>query len=168
MIKTFSASQLKGMVSGNFPEITNNDNRLNLVSDREYAALDMNWVEDEAYNGYLKWLSIFSFGRNIKNSRWKNNWDCEDISEGFKLYLKLMHAEHNPNTLTERSKGKENESDAQSVAAGVIYFKNSAHSAHAINLLFDKEEQPHFFEPMYGEFIKINEEQRNSIWYANF
>ena len=168
MIQVFSSEEIRKLISDNCPDIADNDNKLNLTSDRNYAALDMNWVEDEAYNGYLKWLSIFSFGRGIKNSKWKSNWDCEDISEGFKLYLKLMHAEHNPNTLTERSKGKENECDAESVAAGVIYFKNSARSAHAINLFFDKDGKPHFFEAMYGEFIKIGKEEQASIWYANF
>ena len=168
LLKTFSSSEIKNLVSSNFSDIKENNDRLNVVSDRSYACLDLDWVENEAYKGYTEWMRIFDFGRGIRNSKWKTNWDCEDISEGFKLYLKLIHAQANKNTATDSLEGKENESDAQSIAAGVIYFKNSARSAHAINLFFDNKEEPRYFEPMYGKFINIGEEERASVWYANF
>ena len=143
--------------------------RENIVTDNDYAYLDLNWVENKAYKGYKNWLSIFDFGRGINNSDWKSNFDCEDLSNCFKMYLKLLHAQANPHTTTDKLKGKAtNESDTQSILAGTIAYKNSAISAHSINVFIDPNNEMKFFEPMYGKFIKLSKEERDSIWYVNF
>jgi len=141
----------------------------NITTDNDYAYIDLDWVEVEAYLGYERWLSIFNFGKGINNSDWKGNWDCEDLSNSFKCYLRLLHAQANPYTFTESFNGKaKNETNAESILVGSIFYRNSDRSAHCINLFFDKDNKPKFFEPMYGKFINLTEEQQRKVWYVNF
>jgi hypothetical protein len=128
-IKTIKVTELKKIINKIFP-----NTKYISITDRDYAYIDLDWVEDDAYKGYEKWLSIFSFNRNINNSSWKKNFDCEDLSNSFKLYLKLLHAEANPNTF---SSGKKNTSETESVLVGNISYDNSKSTAHSINIFFD-------------------------------
>ena len=168
-IKTISNKNLRELVSLHFPS-----NQKDPTTDRDYAYLDLDWVENEAYQGYKHWMSLFNFGRGINNSDWKANFDCEDLANSFKTYLKLLHAEANPYTLSERAKGKVNIVDTESVLVGTIFYKNSVSSAHSINVFFDNSKQgevygsPKFFEPMYGKFINLNKNEQESTWYVEF
>ena len=159
-------SELKSLIKNAFLGATHS--REVIVTDNNYAYLSLDWVEKKAYKGYKNWLSIFDFGRGINNSDWKDNFDCEDLSNSFKIYLRLLHAQANPNTFSDKMKGKKNENDSESVLVGTIAFKNSPNSAHSINVFLDEGNQFRFFEPMYGKFIKLTKEQRDSIWYVNF
>ena len=164
-VKTIDNKGLKELVSLHFP-----NNQKDPTTDRDYAYLDLGWVENEAYRGYKHWLSLFNFGRGINNSDWKPNFDCEDLANSFKVYLKLLHAEANPYTFSERTKGKKNLVDTESVLVVTIFYKNSVSSAHSINFFFDDEKKgsPKFFEPMYGKFINLNQNEQDSIWYVEF
>jgi hypothetical protein len=161
--RTINNKLLKDLVARQFP-----NNKNDPTTDKDYAYLDLKWVEREAYKGFKAWLSIFDFGKGINNSDWKPNFDCEDLSISFKTYLKLLHAEANPYTFSERAKGKKNETNADSVLAGIIFYKNSSRSAHSINVFFDGSNQPRFFEPMYGKFMNLTKEQKDSTWYVEF
>jgi len=160
---TIKSQQLKTLIKDSFSGA-----REVIVTDNNYAYLDCEWVESEAYKGYKNWLSIFDFGRGINNSDWKSNFDCEDLSNSFKIYLRLLHAQANPNTFSDKAKGKTNESDSESILAGTIAFKNSERSAHSINILVDEDDSFKFFEPMYGKFINLTKKEKESIWYVNF
>jgi hypothetical protein len=162
-IKTIDNKLLKSLVARQFP-----NNKNDPTTDRSYAYLDLKWVEKEAYKGFKAWLSIFDFGKGIHNSDWKLNFDCEDLSISFKIYLRLLHAEANPHTFSERAKGKKNETNTDSVLAGVMFYKNSPRSAHSINVFFDGNNKARFFEPMYGNFMNLTQEQRDSTWYVEF
>jgi len=159
-IKTIKVTELKKIINKIFP-----NTKYISITDRDYAYIDLDWVEDDAYKGYEKWLSIFSFNRNINNSSWKKNFDCEDLSNSFKLYLKLLHAEANPNTF---SSGKKNTSETESVLVGNISYDNSKSTAHSINIFFDGLNNAKFFEPMYGKFINFSEKQKEQTWYVSF
>ena len=152
--------ELKKIIENIFP-----NTKYISITDRDYSHLDLEWIEDEAYKGYKNWLSIFSFGRGIKNSDWKTNFDCEDLANSFKLYLRLLHAEANPHTL---SSGKKNEISTESVLVGTMCYNNSSSSAHAINIFIDGNEKPVFFEPMYGKFINLTKKERYETWYVSF
>ena len=163
-IKTIKSAALKELIDKTFPS----NKRVDGVTDSDYAYLELEWVENDAYEGYKNWLSIFDFGRGVKNSDWKRNFDCEDLANSFKIYLRLLHAEANPSTMTEELSGKQNESSSESVLVGTIFFNNSSSSAHSINVLFDANDRPKFFEPMYGKFINLTQNERESIWYVEF
>ena len=87
------SKELKDLIKAAFPQA-----REIIVTDNDYAYLDYYWVETQAYDGYKHWMSIFDFGRGIKNSDWKRNFDCEDLANSFKIYLRMLHAQSNPNT----------------------------------------------------------------------
>ncbi|HAI16706.1 MAG TPA: hypothetical protein DCM10_00970 [Xanthomarina gelatinilytica] len=157
------SKELKDLIKATFPEA-----REIIVTDNDYAYLDYYWIENEAYDGYKHWMSIFDFGRGIKNSDWKRNFDCEDLANSFKIYLKMLHAQANPNTFSEQMDGKSNESNTESILAGTIAFKNSSSSAHSINIFIDSMNKIRYFEPMYGRFINLSKGERESIWYVNF
>lgn len=163
-IKTIKSAALKELIDKTFPS----NKRANGVTDSDYAYLDLEWVENDAYEGYKNWLSIFDFGRSVKNSDWKRNFDCEDLANSFKIYLRLLHAEANPSTMMEELSGKKNESSSESVLVGTIFFNNSKSSAHSINVFFDANDRPKFFEPMYGKFINLTKDERESVWYVEF
>ena len=152
--------ELKKIVESNFI-----NTKYISITDRNYSHLDLEWIEKEAYKGYKNWLSIFSFSRGINNSDWKTNFDCEDLANSFKLYLRLLHAEANPHTL---SSGKKNETDTESVLVGTICYNNSSSSAHAINIFINGNNKPVFFEPMYGKFINLSRQEKENIWYVSF
>ena len=57
-IKTISNKNLRELVSLHFPS-----NQKDPTTDRDYAYLDLDWVENEAYQGYKHWMSLFNFGR---------------------------------------------------------------------------------------------------------
>jgi len=152
--------ELKKIIENIFP-----NTKYISITDRDYSHLDLEWIEHKAYKGYKNWLSIFSFSRGIKNSDWKTNFDCEDLANSFKLYLRLLHAEANPHTL---SSGKINEIDTESVLVGTMCYNNSSSSAHAINVFIDGNERPVFFEPMYGKFINLTKKERYETWYVSF
>ena len=108
----------------------------------------------------MKSITIPLFGPD-----WKTNFDCEDLANSFKLYLRLLHAEANPHTL---SSGKKNETDTESVLVGTICYNNSSSSAHAINVFINGNNKPVFFEPMYGKFINLSKKEKEETWYVSF
>ena len=157
------SKELKDLIKAAFPQA-----REIIVTDNDYAYLDYYWVEPQAYDGYKHWMSIFDFGRGIKNSDWKRNFDCEDLANSFKIYLRMLHAQANPNTFSEQMGGKSNESNTESILVGTIAYRNSSSSAHSINVFIDSMNKMRYFEPMYGRFINLSKEERESIWYVNF
>jgi hypothetical protein len=162
-VKTIKKNELKHLLYTRYPHAEI------VLADREYAILDESWVEKQAYKGFLAWVSIFGFKYKIQNSLWKKNWDCDDMSTSFKVYLRFLHASFNPNTFSETYlKNVENETDAESVAVGSIFYKNSPTSGHAINMLIDSKEEVTFFEPKHGGYVSLSEAEENNIWYINF
>ena len=77
------SKELKSLIKNAFLGATHS--REVIVTDNNYAYLSLDWVEKKAYKGYKNWLSIFDFGRGINNSDWKDNFDCEDLSNSFKI-----------------------------------------------------------------------------------
>ena len=162
-VKQISNSALKHLLYTRYPHAEI------VLSDREYAILDEDWVEKEAYKGFLTWISIFGFKYKIQNSLWKKNWDCDDMSTSFKVYLRFLHASFNPNTYSEvHLHNAQNETDAESVAIGSMFYKNSPSSGHAINILINSKEEITFFEPKHGGYITLTEAEQRKIWYINF
>jgi hypothetical protein len=146
-------------------------------TDSAYAVIDKNWLVSEGYKGYRKWLGFAGL------SKWKTNWDCDNLAVSFKLYMQMLHAKYNPYTFTDRWKKKgENATNVDSVAVGVIYFKIDADDrrAHAINLLIctdgyeiGQKGNRHklkkvYFEPKGGVAIELMKKEEETIWYANF
>mgnify|MGYP003136193960 FL=1 len=162
-VKFISKNALKHLLYTRYPHAEI------VLSDRDYAILDQEWIEKEAYKGFLHWISIFGFKHKIQNSLWKKNWDCDDMSTSFKVYLRFLHASCNPNTYSEvRLNGVENETDAESVAVGTVFYKNGPTTGHAINMLIDDKEDITFFEPKHGGYVSLSEAEENNIWYINF
>jgi hypothetical protein len=157
--------ELKKIISSFFPNVKHL-----ITTDRDYALLDLEWVEKHAYSAFIEWIQVFGFKRKIRFSYWKTNWDCEDLSESFKAYLRFLHAAANSHTLTERMDGKENITNATSVSAGTMFYKNygDRSGGHAINILLSKDMKPAYFEPEAGVYINLNNEQKKSVWYVNF
>ena len=141
-----------------------------IVTDKDYALLDLEWVKKVAYPGFLEWIQLFNFKRKIRSSYWKPNWDCDDISDSFKVYLRFLHASANCHTLTERMNGDKNITNATSVLVGTMFYRNHGERSggHAINLLFSENMQPVYFEPENGHFIHLNPDEEKSVWYVNF
>ena len=145
------------------------------VSDRSYAILEKGWVHGPAYDAYKKWLQFHGV------SYWRTNWDCDDISISFKQFLQILHSKQNPHDLSKLllDKTKENTTNAESVAVGVINY-NTGGSYHAINILlsvdgygFSPEGSFHtykfsFFEPDGGAEAKLKEKEKDSICFINF
>ena len=77
-IKILTQKELKHLLYTKYPKAEI------VLTDRNYAILDPEWVEKEAFKAYEEWISIFGFNRKINNSHWKTNWDCEDLSDSFK------------------------------------------------------------------------------------
>jgi hypothetical protein len=162
-IKILPRKELEHLLSTRYPKAEI------VLTDRNYAILDPEWVEKYAFKAYAEWISIFGFKRKIKNSFWKTNWDCDDMSTSFKTYLRFIHASHNPYTFTDRRlRNKRNETNADSVAVGTIFYQNSKRSGHAVNAFISPDENISFFEPRDGLFISLTEAEENKIWYINF
>jgi len=162
-IKILSHDELRHLLHTRYPDAEV------ILTDRNYAVLDPEWVEKEAYKAYINWISIFGFTRKIRNSFWKTNWDCEDMSASFKIYLRFLHAANNPNTFTDRYlRGKKNETNSDSVAVGTLFYKNSPTTGHAINVFVSPKGDLSYFEPKDGIFINITEAEEKKVWYVNF
>jgi len=146
-------------------------------SDADYSMFSERFLTREGFNGFKKWLTFCGIdNRGGQNQYWKRNYDCDNLAESFKTYMNLLHARANPLTFTESFKsGKHNDTTAQGVAVGVIYFeikakKTSSH--HAINIAITRglrnELVPIFIEPNAAGKIKLTKKERESIWYVNF
>ena len=133
------------------------------LNDKSYVVLDADWLKNEAYPAYYKWLSFAGI------TEWRTNWDCDNFSQTFKTFLNILHARENSLTFTERSKSnKKNFTEAEAVAVGTMSYNNSARSEHAINMVIGKNNELLFFEPDGGDFLNLNKKQKESIWYLNF
>ena len=146
-------------------------------SDADYSVFTERFLIGEGFNGFKKWLTFCGIdNRGGQNQYWKRNYDCDNLAESFKTYMNLLHARANPLTFTESFKsGKHNDTTAQGVAVGVIYFeikakKTSSH--HAINIAITRglrnELVPIFIEPNAAGKIKLTKKEKESIWYVNF
>ena len=146
-------------------------------TDSAYAVIDEDWIVKVGYKGYRKWLEFAGL------SKWKTNWDCDNLAASFKLYLQIHHAKYNPYTFTERWKKKcENLTNVASVAVAAIYYKidGDDRRAHSINLLicidgfeFASKGNRHklkkvYFEPEHGKIVKLTKKEEKTIWYVNF
>jgi hypothetical protein len=145
------------------------------ISDKAYAILDERWLVEEGYKAYKKWLAL----ADLRN--WRTNWDCDNLAASYRLFLQILHAKHNPYAFTERRNKKvENDTNVDSIAVGVIYYKNSSASYHAINLAicgsgfeFGRSGNVHTFkkvyiEPEHGVAIKLTKEEEDSICFVSF
>ena len=64
-IKILPRKELEHLLSTRYPKAEI------VLTDRNYAILDPEWVEKYAFKAYAEWISIFGFKRKIKNSFWK-------------------------------------------------------------------------------------------------
>ena len=111
-------------------------------------------------------------------SKWKTNWDCDNLAASFKLYLQILHAKYNPYTFTERwNKKGENLTNVASVAVAAIYYKidGDDRRAHSINLLicidgfeFASKGNRHklkkvYFEPEHGKIVKLTKKEERKM-----
>ena len=146
-------------------------------SDADYSVFTERFLTVEGFNGFRKWLTFCGIdSKGGQNQYWKRNYDCDNLAESFKTYMNLLHARANPLSFTESFKGgKYNDTNAQGVAVGVMYFeikakKTSSH--HAINIAITRglrnELVPIFIEPNAAGKIKLTKKERESIWYVNF
>ena len=145
-------------------------------SDANYAMFTETFLTMRGFQGFKKWLRFCGITATGQKHYWKRNYDCDNLANAFKTYMNLLHARANPLSFTEGFKtGKKNETAAQGVAIGVIYFeiknkKTSSH--HAINIAITRglrnEIVPIFIEPNAAGKIKLTKKERESIWYANF
>jgi len=157
--------ELKKIMKSSFPNVEHL-----ITTDRDYALLDLEWVKKHAYPAFIEWIQVFGFQRKIRSSYWKTNWDCEDLSESFKAYLRFLHAAANSHTLTERMDGKKNITNATSISAGTMFYRNHGNKSggHAINILLSEDMKPAYFEPEAGDFIHLNRDAEETVWYVNF
>ena len=145
-------------------------------SDADYSMFTETFLTQSGFKGFKKWLKFCGIEAVGQKHYWKRNYDCDNLANAFKTYINLLHAKANPLSFTESFKtGKANETTAQGVAIGVIYFeikgkKTSSH--HAINMAITRglrnELVPIFIEPNAAGKIKLTKRERESIWYANF
>ena len=145
-------------------------------SDADYAMFTERFLTQEGFQGFKKWLKFCGIKSVGQKHYWKRNYDCDNLANAFKTYMNLLHAKANPLSFTQSFKtGKENETKAQGVAVGVIYFeikgkKTSSH--HAINMAITRglrnELVSIFIEPNAAGKIKLTKQERESIWYVNF
>ena len=157
--------ELKIIMNSSFPNVKHL-----ITTDRDYALLDLEWVKKHAYPAFIEWIKVFGFQRKIRSRYRKTNWDCEDLSESFKAYLRFLHAAANSHTLTERMRGKENITNATSISVGTMFYRNNGAKSggHAINMLLSRDMNPAYFEPEAGVFVHLNPKQEESVWYVNF
>ncbi len=158
-------ADLKRIIQSSFPNVKHL-----IITDKDYAFLDLEWVKKDAYLAFIEWIKVFGFQRKIRASYWKTNWDCEDLSNSFKAYLRFLHAAANSYTLSERMSGKKNITNATSVSVGTIFYKNGKDGlgGHAINLFFSENMHPVYFEPDSGRYIHLNSKEEETVWYVNF
>ena len=90
-------ADIKKTIQSSFPNVEHL-----IITDKDYALLDLEWVKKEAYPAYIEWIKVFGFQKKIRASYWKTNWDCEDLSNSFKAYLRFLHAAANSYTLSDR------------------------------------------------------------------
>jgi hypothetical protein len=145
-------------------------------SDADYAMFTERFLTQEGFQGFKKWLKFCGIKSVGQKRYWKRNYDCDNLANAYKTYMNLLHAKANPLSFTQSFKtGKENETKAQGVAVGVIYFeikgkKTSSH--HAINMAITRglrnELVSVFIEPNAAGRIKLTKQERESIWYVNF
>lgn len=162
----------KNQISAFIPDVEDQ-----FFTDSAYAVIDKDWIVKEGYKGYKKWLNFAGL------SKWRTNWDCDNLAASFKLYLQILHAKYNPYTFTDRWKKRgKNITNVASVAVGAIYYKVDGDDkrAHSINLLicedgfeFGPKGNRHkfkkvYFEPEHGKIVKLDPKEEKTIWYANF
>jgi len=145
-------------------------------SDADYAMFTERFLTQEGFQGFKKWLKFCGIESVGQKQYWKRNYDCDNLANAYKTYMNLLHAKANPLSFTQSFKtGKDNETKAQGVAVGVMYFeikgkKTSSH--HAINVAITKGLRnqliPIFIEPNAAGKIKLTKQERESIWYVNF
>ena len=145
-------------------------------SDTDYAMFTETFLTRKGFHGFKKWLNFCGIKPSGQKQYWKRNYDCDNLANAFKTYMNLLHAKANPLSFTEGfKKGAENESEAQGVAVGVVYFemrtkKSSSH--HAINVAVTNglRNDPVliYIEPNSAGKIKLTKRERESIWYVNF
>tara|TARA_R110000824_G_scaffold32177_2_gene104103 strand:- start:196 stop:747 length:552 start_codon:yes stop_codon:yes gene_type:complete len=148
-----------------------------LFSDVDYSMFSERFLTGRGFNGFQKWLSFCGIDSTAGQKQyWRRNYDCDNLAESYKTYMNLLHAQANPLSFTQSFKtGKNNETIAQGVAVGVVYFKIKAKktsSHHAINIAITKglrnELVSIFIEPNAAGKIKLTKKERESIWYVNF
>jgi hypothetical protein len=124
--------------------------------------MDASWIKTECYKGYRKWLALAGI------DKWKTNWDCDNFAQSFKMYVNLLHARANPETFTSaHQSGKKNICEARAAGIGVMFFKNSDRSAHAVNVIVTESDEVLFFEPDGGDFLNLNDKMKETTWYVN-
>ena len=145
-------------------------------SDADYAMFNETFLIQKGLQGFKKWLKFSGIESVGQKRYWKRNYDCDNLANAFKTYMNLLHAKANPLSFTESFKtGKANETTAQGVAIGVIYFEikgKKTSSQHAINIAITRGLRnklvPIFIEPNAAGKIKLTKKERESIWYVNF
>jgi hypothetical protein len=147
-----------------------------LFSDSDYSMFTESFLTREGFSGFKKWLKFCGITSTGQKQYWKRNYDCDNLANAFKTYMNLLHAKANPLSFTEGFKsGKLNETSAEGVAIGVVYFemrnKKSA-SHHAINVAVTNGLRGNptliYIEPNGAGKIKLTKRERESIWYVNF
>ena len=157
-IVTYTKRKLENILKKNF---TNKDCNFYL-NDQSYAVMDASWIKAECYKAYRKWLGLAGI------NKWKTNWDCDNFAQSFKMYVNLLHARENPETFMSKHKsGKKNTSDARGAAVGVVFYKNSDRSAHAVNIIATEDDEVLFFEPDGGAFFTLTDKYKETVWYIN-
>ena len=157
-IITYTKIRLQNLLK---KQITNKDCNFYL-NDKSYAVMDSSWLKGDCYQAYRRWLNLAGI------SKWKTNWDCDNFAQSFKTYVNILHARENPETFTTKHAGAKNTTDAHAAAVGVMFFKNSDRSAHAVNMVIAENDEILFFEPDGGAFLNLNNKHKESIWYVNF
>jgi hypothetical protein len=145
-------------------------------SDRNYCMFTQRFVETDGFNGFKKWIEFNGIKSKGQLKYWKRNYDCDNLANAFKAYMNLLHARANPLSFTDSfASGKQNESEAEGVAVGVIYFdirSGKSLAKHAINVVITRglrnKLAPVYIEPSGAGKINLTKREKESIWYVNF
>jgi hypothetical protein len=118
------------------------------IADRSYYCPKKDIIENEIYPKYRTWL------RSIRLLNWSHKWDCDNFADAFKVFSSGYYQQNI-------------DSDAESIAIGVIHYKRSNGNGHAINIAYTEDNNEikiTFIEPQNGQALYLSQAEFDSIF----
>ena len=118
------------------------------IADKDYYCPTEEIIKNEIYPKYRTWL------RSIKLLSWSHRWDCDNFADAFKVFSAGYYQQNIDST-------------AEGIAIGVVHYKRSNGSGHAMNITYienNNEVKVKFIEPQNGQALYLPQNEFDSIF----
>ena len=118
-----------------------------IIPDRNYHCPSKRWVLGVVYDNFAGYLGQ-------RGQSYERRFDCDDHARMFAVWAVLEYIKEIR--------------EPEGVAVGELFYRRRDGVGHAINVAVLDNKKVTYIEPQLGRTIRLNQDEKKSIWFVRF